>query len=341
MRTSVFLFFVLMISGLFVSAQQAPVNRKQFFLNDSVINVQFTTDIRKLRTDKKKPVWLPAHIIMQFADSSVIDENISVEPRGIYRKDNCDIASLMLDFKTTTAPLLSNLKKLKLVGGCRDNYQSEQFLLKEYLVYKIYNILSPLSFRVRLLHITYKDANRKVGPYTQYAFLIEDIKDLAERNRCKEVKNKTYGTEATNRAHITFVSIFQYMIANTDWAVPNYHNVKLLVPLSDTSAKPYVVPYDFDYSGVVNANYAVPEETLGIQRVTDRYYQGHARTMEELEAVLSIFKEKEDTIMQYVNNFDLLKPNERKDITGYINQFYHIIKDNSSVKYYFISKALQ
>ena len=341
MLRSLLLFFVLMISGLFVSAQHAPINRKQFFLNDSVINVQFTTDIRKLRTDKKKPVWLPAHIVMQFPDSSVIDENINVEPRGIYRKDNCDIASLMLDFKTTTAPLLSNLKKLKLVGGCRDNYQSEQLLLKEYLVYKIYNILSPLSFRVRLLHITYNDVNRKMSPYTQYAFLIEDIKDLTERNKCKEVKNKTYGTEATNRTQITFVSIFQYMIANTDWAVPNYHNIKLLVPLSDTSARPYVVPYDFDYCGIVNAYYAVPEEELGIQKVTDRYYQGFPRTMEELGSIISIFKEKEDEIMKCVNDFDLLKPNVRKDIAGYIDQFYDIIKDNSSVKYNFIDKALR
>ena len=154
-------------------------------------------------------------------------------------------------------------------------------------------------------------------------------------------KSKTYGTEATNREQITFVSIFQYMIANTDWAVPNYHNIKLMVPLSDTFARPYVVPYDFDYCGVVNAYYAIPEETLEIQKVTDRYYQGYARTMEELESVLSIFKEKEKEIMKCVNDFDLLKPSERKDIAGYIDQFYDIIKNNSSVKYHFIDKALK
>ncbi len=330
-----------MISGLFVSAQQAPINRKQFFLDDSVINMQLTTDIGKLRKDKKDPVWLPAHVVMQFSDSSVIDENINIEPRGIYRKENCDIASLMLDFKTTTSPLLSNLKKLKLVGGCRNNYQSEELLLKEYLVYKIYNILSPMSFRVRLLHITYNDANQKMNSYTQYAFLIEDIKDLVERNNCKEVKNKTYGTEVTDRKQVTFVSLFEYMIANTDWAIPNYHNIKLMVPLSDTFARPYVVPYDFDYCGVVNAYYAIPAETLDIQKVTERYYQGYVRTMEELEPVISVFKEKEDAIMQYVNDFDLLKPTVRKEITSYLGEFYDIIKDDSSVKYHFIYKGLQ
>ena len=323
-----------------VFAQPAPINRQQFFLGDSVINVQLTTDIRKLRADKKKLVWLPAHIVMNFADTLVISESIRIEPRGIYRKDNCDLASLMLDFKTPASPQLSNLKKLKLVGGCYSNDASENLLLKEYLVYKIYNILSPMSFRVRLLHVTYNDSAQKVKSYTQYAFLIEDIKDLAERNNCKEIKNKSFPTEATNRQQISFVSIFEYMIGNTDWAVPNNHNIKLMVPLTDTSAKPYPIPYDFDYCGLVSAPYAVPAEGLDIKNVRDRYYMGHPRAIQELDIITDVFKEKQESIMKYVNDFYLLNPKERKDIINYLDQFYDIIKTESSIKYAFINNAL-
>jgi hypothetical protein len=337
------LYFIVLIATICIKpvcAQHAPIDRKQFFSDDSVINVQLTFDTRDLRNDKAKPQWLPAHILMRFSDTLVIDENIRIEPRGIYRKQNCDLAALMLDFKTDTSLLLSDLKKLKLVGGCHDNFSSEVLLLKEYLDYKIYNFLSPMSFRVRLLHVTYNDSRQKMKPYTQYAFLIEDMKDLATRNNCKEVKDKTYKTEGTDRHQMTFVSIFEYMIGNTDWAVPNYHNIKLMVPLSDTFARPYPVPYDFDYSGLVNAPYAVPAEGLDITTVRDRYYQGYARSMEELKSITSVFKEKQDSIMQYVKNFGLLMPVERKDISNYLDKFYNIIDDESSIRYFFINNAL-
>jgi hypothetical protein len=319
--------------------QPAPVNSQQFFLDDSVIEVTLTTDIKKLRTEKKLPTWQPANITMRFNDTSVISEQIRIEPRGVTRKTYCDIASLYLNFKNPSSPILSPLKKLKLVGGCRSGAANEELLLREYLVYKIYNLLSVMSFRVRLLHINYKDSKEKVKPYSQYAFLMEDMKDMAERNNCAEKKNKTFATEATNRQQITFVSVFQYMIGNTDWAIPNYHNIKLMVPKNDTLATPYPVPYDFDYAGFVNAPYAVPAEGLDISNVRERSYRGFERSMEELQPILDVFKEKKQTILLTINNFSLLGSNEKKDMTKYIEQFYDIIEHKGSVKSVFIDNA--
>jgi hypothetical protein len=159
-------------------------------LDDSLIEVTLTTDIRNLRTAKKVPTWQPATITMHFSDTLEITEQIRVRPRGITRKDICDIASLSFNFKDSLAPRLSHLKQLKLVGSCNMGNTNEEFLLKEYLVYKIYNILSIMSFRVRLLHVSYRDSKQKVKSYSQYAFLIEDMKDMADRNNCVEVKNK-------------------------------------------------------------------------------------------------------------------------------------------------------
>jgi hypothetical protein len=337
-----FFLLLILINVHVVFAQHTPLNRQQFFLNDSVIEVKLTTDIRKLRNDKTKMVWLPARIEMNFADTLVIDETIQVEPRGSFRKANCDLASLMLDFNTGTSPVLSKLKKLKLVGGCRDNEASEALLLREYLVYKIYNILSPMSFRVKLLHVTYTDSMKRMKPYTQYAFLIEDIKDVGARNNCVEMRiGRPIGTEGCNRQQITFVSIFEYMIGNTDYAVPNHHNIKLLTPATDTFARPYPIPYDFDYSGVVNAPYAIPDENLDIQNVKERYYRGYERTMPELDTIVLVFKNDHDRIMAYINNFYLLKPYDRKDMINYLEQFYDIIKSESLIRAAFISNALK
>jgi hypothetical protein len=309
-------------------------------LDDSVIEVTLTTDLRNLRTAKKDPTWQPAHIKMQFSDTSIVEEEIRVEPRGIYRKTYCDFASLYLDFKNTGSPKLSPLKKLKLVGSCSLGNTNEEFLLKEYLTYKIYNFLSVMSFRVRLLHVNYQDSKQKIKPYTQYAFLIEDTKDMADRNNCVEIKDKKFATEGTNRHQVTFMTLFQFMIGNTDWAIGNYHNVKLMAPKTDTLAKPYPVPYDFDYAGLVNAPYAVPSENLDIRNVTDRYYMGYPRAMEELQSILEVFKEKKETIFLTINSFPFITDRVKKEMIRFLDQFYDIAESKGSIKSAFIDKAL-
>ncbi len=312
--------------------QTSAVNRQQFFLDDRVIETTLSTEIKKLRSDKKVPAWQPANIVMRFSDTAVISEEIRVQPRGQFRKAACDIASLMLNFKNPGSPKLSPLKKLKLVGGCHSNMADEELLLKEYLVYKIYNFITNMSFRVRLLHITYKDSKNKMRAYTQYAFLIEDMKDLCERNNCVEVKKKGITTSGTNRQQTTIACMFQYMVGNTDWAVSNYHNIKLMAPKTDTFAAPYIVAYDFDYTGVVDAKYAVPDEQLGTTSVTERVYRGPPRNQAEVQQAAELFKEKKEQIMYYINNFSLLGAKIKRTIVDYLDKFYEIINSKNMLR---------
>jgi hypothetical protein len=330
--------FILTTGSLF--SQHVPVNSQQFFLDDSIVNVTITTNIKQLRTQKNKPAWQPADIVMRFSDSVVISEQIRIEQRGVDRKAHCDLAALMLNFKNKTSPLLSPLNKLKLVGSCNTGNTNEDLLLKEFLVYKIYNLLSIMSFRVRLLHVTYIDSKQKVKSFTQYAFLIESMTDMAARNNCVEIKNKAFANDALNKYQITFMTIFEYMIGNTDWAVGNYHNIKLMVPKTDTLAKPYPIPYDFDFCGLVDAPYAIPDEKTDIQNVTQRFYMGFPRTMEELEMILNAFKEKKESIILEIKNFNLLNDKTQKKVLRYIEEFYQIINNKNSIRAAFINKAL-
>ena len=312
-------------------AQSQEINHQQFFLDERVIEATLTTDIKKLRTEKRVPFYQPANIVMRFSDTSVVSENIRVQPRGEFRKYSCDIASLMLNFKNPSSPKLSPLKKLKLVGGCRSTGADEELLLKEYLIYKIYNFISPMSFRVRLLHITYKDTKEKMRPYTQYAFLIEDMNDMAKRNNCIEIKRGKYIPETTNREQMTKVYLFEYMIGNTDWSIINYHNIKLLAPKNDTLAMPYVVPYDFDYTGIVDAPYAVPDEQFGNTSVKERVYRGQPRSIDELMESVKVFKETKERILFYINDFPLLTVKTRRTVSGYLEDFYKILENKNSV----------
>lgn len=320
-------------------AQLRQIDRQLFFLDDRVIETTITTDIKKLRNDKNMTAFQPADITLQFSDTSVISGQIGIKPRGIYRKQNCDLASLLLNFKTNPSSKLAALKELKLVGGCRSGPNDEALLLKEYVVYKLYNFISVMSFRVRLLHVTYKDNKEKAKSYSQYAFLIEDIKDMAKRNNCTELKNKKLNTEATDRRQINLVSIFQYMIGNTDWSVPAAHNIKLMQSKNDTLARPYPIPYDFDYAGLVNAPYAVPAEELGTKSVTERVYRGFARNEAEIQTNVDVFRGKKEQIMFYVQNFALLSPNEKKQMTRYLEDFYKIAENKRMSKSAFIDNA--
>ena len=334
-----FIVLLLILRHSFVFSQGTVINRQAFFLDDTPIEVNLTTEVKKLRNDKAKPEYQPAHIVMKFSDTSIISEDIRLESRGIYRKENCDMASLMLNFKNPSSPLLSPLKKLKLVGGCKNGSFYNELLLKEFLVYKIQNILSNMSFRVRLLHITYNDSRQKMKPYTQYAFLMEDMSDLAARNNCVEIKKNIFSTEETNRNQMTFVNLFQYMIGNTDWSIYKYHNIKLMLPKNDTLARPYVVSYDYDFSGLVDADYAIPAEGLGIESVTQRLYRGFPRSYNELQATLDVFNEKKESIFYLINHFDLCDSKCKKQMIAYLDDFYKIISNKRQVESIFIANA--
>jgi hypothetical protein len=146
-------------------------------------------------------------------------------------------------------------------------------------------------------------------------------------------------TEATDRNQMTMVAIFQYMIGNTDWAVPNGHNIKLLFDKENTAALPYVIPYDFDYCGLVDASYAVPNEIIGTETVRERVYRGFPRTMEELQLTLDVYRKQKQNILDYVRNFTLLGDKTRRTMASYLEEFYRMIENKKQVETAFIDNA--
>ena len=320
-------------------AEAQHVDSLRFFTDTDLIEMQLSTDIKALQNQKGQDLFQDASVVMKFPDGSTINENITLGARGKSRREICQIPPIMLNFRNTGAPRLSSLGKLKLVIGCGSGSSDEELLLKEYLVYKIYNQLTDTSFRVRLLRVTYTDTRGKVKSFSQYAFLIEDDGDMARRNGCKKKEHGQFLTEATDRKMMTLVALFQYMVGNTDWAVPNNHNVKLIFPRGSELNIPFVVPYDFDYCGLVNAAYAIPNEVIGTESVTERVYRGFPRNMEELQATLDIFRAKKADIYATIRNFSYLSEKTKSGIIKYLEGFYKMIESRSEVKSVFIDNA--
>lgn len=325
-------------------AQQVSnkAKRSAFFDDSTVLEMELVTDIRYLMAKKPNEEYLPAKVTIKTKDGAQLQaDSVGVRTRGNYRRQNCELASLMFQFNYNKAVpnQLSNLKKLKFVAGCRRAPEVDELVIKEYLAYKIYQLHTPLSFKVRLVRTHFVDENNRSKDYWQYGFFIEDVDDLADRNDMVERYNHGFMTEQTNRAHTTVVSMFQYMIGNTDWAVPNDHNIKLVSPKSDTMLLPYIIPYDFDYCGFVNASYAIPHETLGIEEVTTRLYRGFDRRLDELQASAELFMKNKESTLALVENSEWLSKRTKKVVAKYLDEFYDAIDSDKDLTRNFISGA--
>jgi hypothetical protein len=335
--------YVLITASSQMYAQELILQTDQFFAKETPVDVTLNTNLKRLNSNRKNSPYQSGTITWHNpAGTGDITENIKLKLRGNFRKENCSMASLMLNFKDPDKQSrFRKLGKVKMVAPCVTGYEYDQYVLKEYLIYKMYNLITDASFKVRLLHLTVQDSLKAKKHFKEYAFVIEPADVLAKRKKWEEEDNMKFNTEQTNRAHSTMVFLFQYMVGNTDWAIPIYHNIKLFFPKDSAKTRPYVVPYDFDFSGLVNAPYASQPETTGLTSVTERFYMGYPRTIEELKEAASIFLSRENEIYALVKDFEYINENLKYEMVEYLKQFFEVIKSESQMKTEFIEYALR
>ncbi len=321
-------------------SQAVAIDKVKFFEDTAIIQATITTDMVQLFKQKEKPdIEFPANFSTILPGNIPVSDPVLLLVRGHYRRGNCKLPPLKVVFKYNKNSVMKPLGDLKLVSQCAASEKNEQYLFKEYLAYKIYNLITDMSFRVRLLHLQLVDSSGRKKTIEEHAFLVEDIKNLAKRNGCKDWKEGKMDPRNIDRRQMTIFSVFEYMIGNTDWGISVNHNSKLILSKTDSLHLPYVVPYDFDFSGFVNTDYAVPDEKLPITNVRQRLYRGFTRSLEEINEVLDIFKKQKDSIYAMINNFSLLTSESKVDITGFLDEFYETINDPKQVNKVFIQNA--
>ena len=224
---------------------------------------------------------------------------VTIAARGLTRRahDVCQFPPLRVSFAAAPPPqsLFAGQRSLKLVTHCRTPESFQQHVLLEYAAYRMLNVLSPASFRVRLANIDYVDERGRTT--SRYGFFIEDLGDVARRNGMQEAKlPERIPVSSLNHRHSALYALFQHMIANHDWSMragpPGdecCHNSKLIAPARGIAAGVVPIPYDFDFSGLVNAPYAVPPAEMKLANVRQRQYRGYcAHNGEALAAAVRI-----------------------------------------------------
>ncbi len=271
----------------------------------------------------------------QDAEAGEVRLDIKLRARGNFRrsKDTCSFPPLRLNFakKKSSNTLFKKQDKVKLVTQCQNSTQFEKLVVREYLAYRTFNILTDKSFKVRLVNASYVNSDSGNKSIRHQAFLIEDKKRLARRLDAVEHHAQEIGSSEVASDYTAIVNLFEYMIGNTDWSMfisrPGEECCHNLVPLQNEDKQILPVPYDFDFSGAVNAPYALPPPGLKIRRVTQRLFRGRCAHNAGLDAAVQLFQEKKPAIYALYEQSVELDDKSRKKALAYYDKFYAVLDD--------------
>ena len=302
-----------------------------FFESHDPVEVTFTANIARLRSDKdSNPPWRAATLSYRGVDGNAVTVPLRARTRGIYRLRTCDFPPLRLNFTSATSKgsIFDQLDKPKLVSYCEDRDSYDQYILQEFQLYRIYNVLTPMSHNARLLRLTYADSASGKVRATRYGFLLEEPNALAARlgGQIKDVKGAVGGDlDAYQNA---LMGVFQYMIGNTDFSVAGLHNVELFFGDGGNIAP---IAYDFDFAGAVNARYAAPDAKLNLSSVRQRVFRGYCTDADAYARVFALFKEKKPAIYALYDD-EIGKLMDRsivRETLRYFDEFYDTINNRN------------
>ncbi len=302
-------------------------SKKSFrlFEEDKIIEITLQFDLSTYFRTKPQDKYLKANITFHLSKTDSINRNIRLRTRGIFRNQYCFFPPIELNFKKVDFGYtdLDKISKIKLVPQCRSEKENEDYVLREYLAYKLFNVLTDTCFRVRLLRVNYIDTQKKRKPIRQYGFFLEPVEMLIARTNTVQIKTHTLTQKSIVPKVMDRLAIFNYMIGNYDWSLPGQHNVLVIKSLVYGSfGLGMAIPYDFDWTGLVNASYAIPAEIVGTENVRERLFLGVCRSKAVYQKELEMFLTKKDEFYKVINEFPYLNRQAKKDMTDYLDGFF-------------------
>ena len=320
-------------AALLATAAAAQAPPKPLFASDQPIRFTITGPVTKI-VQAAQSSREPRPGTLAVPGPPPETHAIQLSPRGITRlkRETCQFPPLRVRFQAPPAPsaLFAGQRQLKLVTHCRAPASFQQHLLLEYAAYRLYNVLTPASFRARLATIDYvNDDNRPLT--SRLGFFIEEIEDVAARNGMRRaVTGDQVALGRLSPTDAARVALFQYMIGNQDWSnragPPGEgccHNSRLIEPGPGGTLVP--VPYDFDFSGLVNAPYGVTPDGEG--DVRDRRYRGFCAHNAQALAVAAEFRARRGALLAVLRQIPLDEPARRR-ATAYLDSFFTDIADD-------------
>jgi hypothetical protein len=328
--------------GLVATFVTTDARATTLFDEDAVLDIRLAGPIGELVDNRKEKKE------MSFVLSAEgVDHEVLVRARGHSRLRVCNFAMLRLEFgfDSVATTVFENQDKLKLVTHCREGKRAGQDLLQEYIAYRIFGLLTDVSYRVRLLRIDYVDINEPDEVPAQYpfAFAVEPDDELARRIAANKAERDGISRSMLNPEQAALVYVFQYLIGNTDWSIVRAdedefccHNIELF----EIGSELFPVPRDFDLAGLVNAPYAKPDASLRISRVTQRLYRGYCVQPDTLQSALQKINALQADIMALPETIPGLAENDRRLTSKYLAKFFDKARDERRLLDQFEARCL-
>ena len=295
------------------------------------------TNTSQLLKKKIKEEYQPANLKVISEDAKeLLSIDVRTRARGNMRKKVCRIPPVKIDVPNSildSLGLTKKVDKLKLVFPCNDGKGYQEILFKEYFLYQLYDLLDDNGMRVKLVDVNvFSGAKEK---FNWVGILIEDEDEYVRRQNARLLESSKLRASRLEREPFLKMVFFQYMIANVDWSISNKHNIEL-VKLPDV-AKVIAVPYDFDYSGFVGTEYAVPANSLPIKSVHERYFfSTNKMSEEEFDSTVKYFLSIEQDIYKLCDEATYMQPKTIEANKKYIKQFFKLLKKPERIKSDFV-----
>lgn len=321
----------LVLLPLLYGVAGAQTTSSHLFLAHEPLVFRLETDFRALTRDRGTQRKEHPAVLHYGVDSDTGTIAVKLRTRGIFRLKTCSFPPIRLDLPKhdVAGTPFEGEDRLKLVTHCQGSGFYEHNLLREYALYRAFNAVTDSSFRVRLARITYIDSARHDST-TRYGFLIESDTALGMRMEATPLRSDHLYDPIMDPAYMTLVAVFEYLIGNNDWSVRGRHNMAVFQKTTDS--KPLLaVPYDFDFSGAVNAPYASPPPQVPIKTVRQRFYRGFCKPDTVMMAVVARFQAAQDQMYANVRAVPDLPQGDVRNMLGYFDDFYDVLKNRNAV----------
>jgi hypothetical protein len=321
-------------------ARRADAETRRLFAGDDPVALSLSADFKTINKDRsvEGKKRYPAVITVTGEEGPHGTLHATLRTRGHFRlrATSCTFVPLRVEFDDkdeVTGTLFDHQKTLKLVTHCQTDKEYEQYVMREYLVYRVLNLLTPRSFRARLARVTYVQSTNGQPIITRRGMFLEEDDDVARRLEGRVMDLERLLFKDVDQETLTLTTMFEYMIGNTDYSIYKLHNIRLI---NTPGRVVYTVPYDFDLSGLVNTSYAIADRSFGLRSVRDRLYRGPCRTLDDLQPVLDQFKTHKTEVLGLYDSLPDLDAGYRREAKGYLEEFYRSLDRSGDVKHAFI-----
>jgi hypothetical protein len=323
-----------------VQAARVAADARPLFRDVEPLTFTLTADfsaVNKERNPDNKRLF-PATLTVEDAKGPQ-ELAVRIGSRGHFRlmARNCDFVPIRIEFARggeTAGTMFEGQTALKLGTHCRTDREYDNYTLREYLTYRLFNLVTPLSFRARLARATYVDSKTKRAIANRYAIFVEHENEVARRFGGRIVELQRMVFDDLDAPTLNRMMLFEYMIGNTDFSIWALHNVRIV---QDRNRKLYPVPYDFDLSGLVHAPYAAPDPRIGIRSVLDRLYRGPCRTLDQFDEAAAPFRAKRDDMFTLLDSMKDLQPDARGEARSFLEGFFRAIERPDSIRKQLVS----